>query len=62
MVIEYFLLTERVVKEKVYRVGILSVLRVFDPITDTFKEEMRELGYVEGESYWCSIPWLGYCV
>jgi putative ABC transport system substrate-binding protein len=35
---------------KVYRVGILSGLSVIADITDGFKAEMAELGYVEGEN------------
>ncbi len=34
--------------QKVYRVGILSGLNFFTIIGDTFKEEMADLGYVEG--------------
>ncbi|MCG2785944.1 MAG: ABC transporter substrate-binding protein [Anaerolineae bacterium] len=35
---------------KVYRIGILSGLDAFQPITDGFKAQMTELGYVEGEN------------
>ncbi len=37
-------------KEKVYKVGILSGLEFLGPLTDGFKAEMTELGYVEGEN------------
>ena len=37
-------------KPKVYRVGVLSGLNFVADITDGFKAEMAELGYVEGEN------------
>lgn len=37
-------------EEKVYRVGILSGARPFRDITDGFKTEMTQLGYIEGEN------------
>lgn len=37
-------------QEKVYEVGVLSGLEFLAPITDGFKAEMTELGYVEGEN------------
>ena len=37
-------------KEKVYKVGVLSGLDFLVPITEGFKAEMSELGYVEGEN------------
>jgi len=36
--------------EKVYRIGILSGLDAFKPISDGFKTKMTELGYVEGKN------------
>lgn len=37
-------------KPKVYRVGVLHVAGAFVAISDGFKAEMTELGYVEGEN------------
>lgn len=36
--------------QKVYRVGILSGLNLFNGIADSFKDEMKNLGYVEGKN------------
>jgi putative ABC transport system substrate-binding protein len=40
----------RAEQSQVYRVGILSGIEFFAPTADGFKEEMAELGYVEGEN------------
>ncbi|MBN2422309.1 ABC transporter substrate-binding protein [Candidatus Woesearchaeota archaeon] len=42
--------SEKTQEQKVYRVGVLSGLNFFAVIGDSFKEEMAELGYVEGEN------------
>ncbi|MFA5355443.1 MAG: ABC transporter substrate-binding protein [Candidatus Paceibacterota bacterium] len=36
--------------EKTYRIGILAGVEVITPIADSFKAEMAELGYIEGEN------------
>lgn len=35
---------------KVYRVGVLSALDFFDPAVGSFKQEMTNLGYIEGKN------------
>jgi putative ABC transport system substrate-binding protein len=42
--------TETQQEEKVYRVGILSGIGALAGIADSFKAEMTELGYIEGEN------------
>ncbi|OHB59891.1 MAG: hypothetical protein A2Y12_18915 [Planctomycetes bacterium GWF2_42_9] len=37
-------------EKKVYRVGILSGLNLFSGIANSFKENMKELGYIEGQN------------
>jgi putative tryptophan/tyrosine transport system substrate-binding protein len=50
----YFLLKttmkEKLVQNKVYRVGILSGLDLFIGIADSFKSEMTQLGFIEGKN------------
>jgi putative tryptophan/tyrosine transport system substrate-binding protein len=44
----YFLIFPQ--NKKVYYVGILSALNLFDPVAEGFKEGMKNLGYVEGKN------------
>jgi len=50
VVIGIYLLITPIKTQKVYHVGILSGLNLFAPIADSFKEEMVNLGYVEGKN------------
>jgi putative tryptophan/tyrosine transport system substrate-binding protein len=46
--IGYFLIFPQ--NKKIYHVGILSALNLFDPAAEGFKEGMKNLGYIEGKN------------
>ena len=44
----YFLIQEE--EQKIYKIGILVGIQALTPLADSFKAEMAQLGYIEGEN------------